>query len=152
MSTLAHDEQEREGSVKDLSLNRESWLAKTAADATRSMDWVVGSTGWNRKPCQHLFGCVSVDNQKRACRFGKGDCCFNCRSIIENLKFSDNVFESIHPSGGEPWWLGMFDPKQRGSRRANCRPTLSGFGMRHACDEVFLPPGTEPRHAVENRI
>ena len=45
MSTLAHDEQEREGSVKDLSLNRESWLAKTAADATRSIDWVVGSTG-----------------------------------------------------------------------------------------------------------
>ena len=38
-STLAHDEQEREGSVKEFSLNRQSWLAKTAADATRSIDW-----------------------------------------------------------------------------------------------------------------
>ena len=38
MSTFAHDEQEREGSVKDLSVNRQSWLAKTATDATRSID------------------------------------------------------------------------------------------------------------------
>jgi hypothetical protein len=41
ISTLVHNEQEREGRVEDLLLNRDSWLAKTAADAKHSIDCVA---------------------------------------------------------------------------------------------------------------